>query len=142
MSHPQRTGANPKDTANATASGVLGLTGERMSKVDTAWLRMDCEQQLMMIVGCGRSSLGLLTTLCPARTRVLLKYDRFRQRVVQDAAGANWKWKMSLDIGCHVTLEQLPKHAKGHEQEALQQRVGELAITTAGPCMAVVGNCL
>ena len=32
-------------------SGTLGLSGERMSKVDTAWLRMDCDSNLMMIVG-------------------------------------------------------------------------------------------
>jgi diacylglycerol O-acyltransferase len=32
-------------------SGALGLHGERMSKVDTAWLRMDTASNLMMIVG-------------------------------------------------------------------------------------------
>ena len=31
--------------------GTLGLNGERMSKVDTAWLRMDSASNLMMIVG-------------------------------------------------------------------------------------------
>ena len=31
--------------------GSLGLLGERMSKVDTAWLRMDSDSNLMMIVG-------------------------------------------------------------------------------------------
>ena len=32
-------------------AGTLGLVGERMTKVDTAWLRMDCDANLMMIVG-------------------------------------------------------------------------------------------
>ena len=32
-------------------STTLGLEGERMSKVDTAWLRMDSPSNLMMIVG-------------------------------------------------------------------------------------------
>lgn len=123
-----------KDTASATASGVLGLTGERMSKVDTAWLRMDCESNLMMIVGVWTLKPGIAyDALCQRVQERLLKYDRFRQRVVQDAAGANWVEDESLDIGCHVTLEQLPKHAKGHEQEALQQRVGELAMQPLDP---------
>jgi diacylglycerol O-acyltransferase len=62
---------------------------ERMSRVDTAWLRMDNDVNLMMIVG-----VWLLTppvTLQAAlRERIadkLLKYDRFRQKVVQDADG-------------------------------------------------------
>ena len=32
-------------------SGTSGLTGERMSKIDTAWLRMYTSANLMMIVG-------------------------------------------------------------------------------------------
>ena len=33
------------------ATGMLGLSGERMSKVDTAWLRMDNDHNRMMING-------------------------------------------------------------------------------------------
>lgn len=36
-----------------------GLTGERMSKVDTAWLRMDCDANLMMIVGVWQLAPGV-----------------------------------------------------------------------------------
>jgi hypothetical protein len=39
-----------KNLTDAVA-GTLGLRGERMSKVDTAWLRMDSASNLMMIVG-------------------------------------------------------------------------------------------
>ena len=38
-------------TVKNVVAGTLGLTGERMSKVDTAWLRMDSECNLMMIIG-------------------------------------------------------------------------------------------
>ena len=61
------------------------LRAERMSRVDTAWLRMDCDVNLMMIVG-----VWLLTpaiTIAALRERVqdkLLKYDRFRQNAVAD----------------------------------------------------------
>ena len=40
-----------QDNVSHAVSGTLGLSGERMSKVDTAWLRMDSPSNLMMIVG-------------------------------------------------------------------------------------------
>ncbi len=67
--------------------GTLGLTGERMSRVDTAWLHMDSASNLMMIVGVWSLQPGL--SLHDLRERVeqrLLLYPRFRQRVVEDAA--------------------------------------------------------
>jgi hypothetical protein len=64
---------------------MLGLSGVRMSKVDTAWLRMDSPSNLMMINGVWTVSPGI--TLAALRERVqerLLQYPRFRQRVVED----------------------------------------------------------
>jgi diacylglycerol O-acyltransferase len=54
--------------ATRAATGMLGLSGERMTKVDTAWLRMDSESNLMMIVG--------VWTLKPG-----IKYEDLCQRV-------------------------------------------------------------
>lgn len=111
------------------ASGMLGLAGERMTKVDTAWLRMDSPSNLMMIVGVWTLKPGVkYTTLCERVEERLLKYNRFRQRVVEDAAGATWVEDRNFDIHAHVVHEKLPKHAKGQEQQALQDRVGELAM--------------
>ena len=62
---------------SAAVSGTLGLTGERMSKVDTAWLRMDNDVNLMMIVGVWLLTPAL--SLAAVRERVqgrLLKYDQ------------------------------------------------------------------
>ena len=65
---------------------MTAVASSRMSRVDTAWLRMDNDVNLMMIVG-----VWLLTpaiTLEALRERVqdkLLKYGRFRQRAVADA---------------------------------------------------------
>ena len=58
----------------------------------------------------------------------LLKYNRFRQRVQEDAAGATWVEDAEFDIERHVVREKLPRRAKGEEQAALQERVGELAM--------------
>ncbi|ROZ77475.1 wax ester/triacylglycerol synthase family O-acyltransferase [Ramlibacter sp. WS9] len=132
----QRAGKTARQAAkvvqkNATraASGMLGLSGERMTKVDTAWLRMDSPSNLMMIVGVWTLKPGIgYDELCQRVEERLLKYARFRQRVVEDAAGATWVEDAELDVRRHVVREKLPKRPKGQEQAALQERVGELAM--------------
>lgn len=115
--------------ATRAATGMLGLSGERMTKVDTAWLRMDSESNLMMIVGVWTLKPGIkYEDLCQRVQERLLKYNRFRQRVVEDTAGATWVEDSRFDIANHVTREKLPKHAKGQAQQALQKRMGELAM--------------
>jgi len=116
-------------TARKAASGVLGLTGERMTKVDTAWLRMDSPSNLMMIVGVWTLKPGIrYEDLCQRVQERLLQYNRFRQRVEKDAAGATWVEDADFDIARHVVREKLPKRARGDEQSGLQDRVGELAM--------------
>lgn len=116
------------------ASGMLGLSGERMSKVDTAWLRMDCPSNLMMINGVWTVSPGI--TLEALRERIqerLLQYPRFRQRVVEDAAGATWVDDQRFDLAAHVQAAQLPRRKGQSPQAALQQFVGDLATRPLDP---------
>jgi diacylglycerol O-acyltransferase / wax synthase len=116
--------------ARKAATGILGLTGERMSKVDTAWLRMDSPSNLMEIIGVWTLEPAIrYEDLCRRVEERLLKYDRFRQKVVEDAMGASWVEDTSFDIRRHIVREKLPRHAKGQEQAALQDRIGELAMT-------------
>jgi diacylglycerol O-acyltransferase / wax synthase len=123
-----------RKNVSKAASGMLGLAGERMSKVDTAWLRMDSPSNLMMIVGVWTLAPGVpYATLCERVQERLLKYNRFRQRVVEDAAGATWVEDMRFDIHAHVVREKLPRHAKGQAQKALQERVGTLAMQPLDP---------
>ena len=113
----------------AALSGSLGLSGERMSKVDTAWLRMDSEANLMMIFGVWVLKPGIGYAALSRRIEErLLKYPRFTQRVVQDAAGATWVSDRSFDLANHVLIDKLPRVAKDREQAALQTRVAELAV--------------
>ena len=115
-------------------TGTLGLSGERMSRVDTAWLRMDSSQNLMMIVGVWIIKPGIShEALCGRVENSLLKFRRFKQRVVEDTAGATWVDDKNFDLSKHVVIEKLPKVAKGHEQRALQDRVGELAMQPLDP---------
>ncbi|MBI5719700.1 MAG: wax ester/triacylglycerol synthase family O-acyltransferase [Burkholderiales bacterium] len=99
-----------------------------MSRVDTAWLRMDNNVNRMMIVG-----VWLLTpaiTLAALRERIadkLLKYDRFRQKAVVDAMGASWVDDEDFDITRHVVATKLAPRKGQSEREALQAMCGKFA---------------
>ena len=101
-----------------------------MSRVDTAWLRMDNDVNLMMIVG-----VWLLTpavTLTALRERIadkLLKYARFRQKAQVDALGAHWVDDEHFDISKHVLATRLKPHKGESQRHALQRLCGELATT-------------
>lgn len=102
---------------------------QRMSAVDTAWLRMDGASNLMMIVGVWIIQPGVTFDAVAQRIQArLLQYPRFGQRVQQDATGAHWVTDPDFKIERHVVREILPTHAPGQAQQALQQRLGELAM--------------
>jgi WS/DGAT/MGAT family acyltransferase len=105
------------------------FTIERMSKVDTAWLRMDTPSNLMMILGVWiiKPAVSYKAT-CERIEERLLKYPRFGQRVQMDTTGASWVTDLDFKITRHVLREKLPASAKKHPQEALQTRLGELAM--------------
>ena len=113
----------------------MGPSSERMSRVDTAWLRMDTEANLMMIVGVWSIRPGI--TLTALRERVaqrLLQYPRFRQKVVDDALmGAQWVADRDFDIARHVIAElPLPLRGQGND-EVLRERVAELCSEALDP---------
>lgn len=101
---------------------------ESMSKVDTAWLRMDSDSNLMMILGVWTLRPGI--GLAALRQRVsdrLLPYDRFRQRVEEEGGGARWV-DHEVDIREHVVVEKLRRRKGLAPQAALQERIGKLAM--------------
>lgn len=107
---------------------------ERMSRVDTAWLRMDSESNLMMIVG-----VWLLTpqvpyeALCRRVEERLLKYARFRQKVVEDPMGAAWVRDDHFDLHRHVVRETVERRRGQSAQQALQERIAELTMQPFDP---------
>jgi len=112
----------------------MSQSAERMSRVDTAWLRMDNDVNLMMIVGVWllQPAIGY-DALCGRLADKLLKYDRFRQKVVQDAMGASWEVDEAFDIHRHVVRERLSRKKGQSARAALQQRCGELTTTPLDP---------
>jgi diacylglycerol O-acyltransferase len=107
---------------------------ERMSRVDTAWLRMDTAANLMLIVGVWLIEPRL--TLVELRQRIgvsLLKYPRFRQKVVEDATGANWVADAAFRIDHHVRRSPLRRRSGETPLAALKRHVAVLAATPLDP---------
>ncbi len=100
---------------------------ERMSSIDTAWLRMDSQANLMMIVGVyefdGSIEYERLRHLYEER---FLPHARFRSRVVQDATGYYWELDDNFDLDMHLARTALP--GKGTTAD-LKRLVGRLAST-------------
>jgi WS/DGAT/MGAT family acyltransferase len=107
--------------ASVGKKGVVmsGNGRERMSSVDTAWLRMDRPSNLMMICGVliFREHLSL-ARLKTTLTERFLRFERFRQHPVQTAAGAFWQNDDGFDISPHVQRAALRGHAGKAELEA------------------------
>lgn len=100
---------------------------ERISSVDTAWLRMDRPTNLMMIVGVMMFDTPLdFSRLKRTIENRLLSYRRFRQRAVQETTGAWWEDDENFDIDCHLHRTALP--GKGGKDE-LQKLASELMAT-------------
>jgi WS/DGAT/MGAT family acyltransferase len=112
----------------------MSSVGERMSRVDTAWLRMDNDVNLMMIVGIWLLEQGVAyDALCERVASKMLKYPRFAQKVVQDAMGASWVHDTEFDIHRHVRRGTLARKRGESERSALQRYAGELATTALDP---------
>jgi WS/DGAT/MGAT family acyltransferase len=109
-------------------------TRDRISAVDTAWLRMDRPGNLMMICTvlalAERVSLRALRRTIEAR---FLRFRRFRQRPVQTAAGAYWESAEDFDVRRHVTRVALPGAAGRKELQALVSRLARTPLDPARP---------
>ena len=103
---------------------------EPLSNVDAAWLGMEDPTNLMMVT-------GILTFKEPINLQYLqevldkrfLKFDRFKQRIVQNRiplTSPYWEDDDAFDINAHVHRIALP--APG-DQNALQDLVSDLMST-------------
>jgi len=104
---------------------------ERMSSVDTTWLRMDHATNLMMIVGVwvleGPVALDKVEKQI---AEGLLSYRRYRQKVDYAPAGVFWRDDPKFDLAHHIKRVRLPGRGDEH---ALQHFVGELASEPLDP---------
>ena len=108
---------------------------EPMSKVDTAWLRMERPTNPMMITGV----LMFAEPMTVAQLRKVIEhrflaYARFRQKPVDGPTGAQWVEDADFDLDWHVRLSGLPgKPGKASEKRALERFVSQLASSPLDP---------
>ena len=104
---------------------------ERMSSVDTTWLRMDNPANLMMIVGVwileGPVALDRVEKQI---SDGLMSYRRYRQKVDYTPAGVYWRDDPNFDLAHHIKRVNLP--GRGGKR-AFEHFVGELASEILDP---------
>jgi WS/DGAT/MGAT family acyltransferase len=107
---------------------------EKVSAVDTAWLRMDRPHNLMMITGVlvfrERLDLARLKRLVEER---FLVFRRFRQRPVDVAGMSFWENDARFDIDRHVVHTALPAPAGRHQLQALVSSLATTALSASHP---------
>ncbi|WP_386065085.1 wax ester/triacylglycerol synthase family O-acyltransferase [Tahibacter sp. UC22_41] len=112
------------------------LRGKRdaMSKVDTAWLRMESPTNLMMITGVlmfeSRLDLAALKALLAER---FLAFRRFRQKAVDSGSSAAWETDKDFDLDWHVRLTALPGAADKFELERLVSQLASSPLDHSKP---------
>ncbi len=108
---------------------------ERMSSIDTAWLRMDSPGNLMMIVGVyefdGQVDFPRLRELVQQR---FVAHRRFRSKVEQDATGYFWQEDDAFDLDLHLVRTALPGAGT---TEDLKRFAGRMASTALDPSRAL-----
>jgi WS/DGAT/MGAT family acyltransferase len=109
----------------------MTVSHERMSSVDTAWLRMDGPASAMMIVGVSATA----TPIRRAAFRRMIEqrmlcFTRFRFRPVADPIGASWVEDDDFDLDAHLEYAVLPAPAGRKE---LQHLAAVLASTPLDP---------
>jgi len=98
---------------------------EPMSKVDTAWLRMESPTNLMMITGLLFFSKRLeLRKLKRVIAERFLAFPRFRQKAVDEGNAAFWETDADFDMDWHVRPAALPGSG---DKAALEKFTSELA---------------
>lgn len=107
------------------------MSVEKMSAVDTAWLRMDRPSNLMQIVGVMIFD-GILdeTRLRAAIEQRVLGFDRFRQIVREQGGAYVWSEDPDFHLDHHLRRAILPGAAGKAELEAF---VADLASTPLNP---------
>jgi len=118
--------------------GMLGKgkNGKRepMSKVDTAWLRMESPTNLMMITGVMMFAEPMeLADLKRVIAERFLAYKRFRQKAVDSPTGAHWETDADFDIDWHVRLTALPGKAGQKELQNLVSQLGSSPLDHSKP---------
>ena len=107
---------------------------EKISAVDTAWLRMDRPDNLMMICGVltfrDRIELRRLRKTVEQR---FLRFKRFRDIPVSQPAMSFWHADRNFDLDHHVVHVALPGRAGKRELQTMISRLASTPLNPARP---------
>jgi len=107
---------------------------EPISKVDTAWLRMEQPTNLMMINGVFILDEQLdYERLIETIEQRFLTFRRFRQKAVDGARGAYWMPDEDFNINDHVRRTALPGAADQAELEILVSQLASTPLNKSRP---------
>jgi WS/DGAT/MGAT family acyltransferase len=110
---------------------VRGMSGEPMSGIDLAWLRMERPTNPMTIVAVlileGRVTYARLRSVLAGR---LLRFERFRELPAHDVLGTRWVTDPQFQLDRHLRRLRLPPRAG---QKQLELAAGKLASTQLNP---------
>jgi len=106
-----------------------------MSRVDTAWLRMERATNLMMITGVMMFETPMdIKTLRKVIQQKFLAYPRFRQKAVDTpTGGAFWQDDADFDLDWHVRLTALPGRAGKRELERFTSQMASTPLDKTKP---------
>ena len=91
---------------------------EPISKVDTAWLRMEQPTNLMMITGyVVLDEAATYEAVVETIKQRWLVFRRFRQKAVDRTRGAHWVLDEDFDVLAHIRRVALPGKADRDELE-------------------------
>ena len=112
----------------------MGAERETMSPVDHAWLRMDSDDNLMMI----SSVLVLESTPSPERLVAvieerLLPFVRFRQRVEEQGDKAFWQLDPNFHLDNHIHFVGLPGDGQLEDLQALSSDLASTPLDRRHP---------
>ncbi len=115
----------------ATSKAPIKPRRESMSRVDTAWLRMERPTNPMMITGVLMFDEPMtIQRLRQVVKKRFLAYPRFLQKAVDTPAGAAWLQDQDFELESHVCLAALPGRSDAKsEKKSLERFVSRLAST-------------
>ena len=110
------------------------LRQQPMSRVDTAWLRMERPTNLMMITGVLMFETPMaLPKLKQVIRQRFLAYPRFGQKAVDTGAAASWQEDADFDLDWHVRLSALPGRVGKRELERLVSQLASTPLDKSKP---------
>jgi WS/DGAT/MGAT family acyltransferase len=114
------------------------MTSERMSPVDTAWLHMDQPGNPADILGLmvfdEQVSLEGLAKLIDER---MLKFDRFRQRVIEVDGHPTWEDDPAFDLDRHITRRTIERPLNDETLRDLVAGIGNEPLREDRPLWAI-----